>query len=80
MQKESDSNPDNDNDNNPANNSGSRIGNKSLVAFLGAIRFLRGKRHQNVVTVERGFAQPHPRARQLRTLAEESYYCVRSAN
>ena len=57
-----------------------KIHNKSLVAFLGAIRSLRGQQHENAGTVERGFAQPQPLVRRRRAMTDESYYCVRSAN
>ncbi|MDP5054904.1 MAG: hypothetical protein NWP69_14035 [Congregibacter sp.] len=50
---------------------------KSLVAFLSAIKFR--KPSTDTSTVDSCFAQPQPRARQRRPLAEENYW-VRSAN
>ena len=53
--------------------------NKSLVAFLGAIKFLRDARSSAAQQLERGFARPQPQARQRKPLADERY-CIRSAN
>ena len=51
----------------------------SLLAFCKAIRFAGGKSTSTGAATEQGFAQPHPRARQRRALAEERYV-VRIAN
>ena len=51
----------------------------SLVAFLRAIKFPRGTRNTSIQGSERGFAQPHPQARQPKPTTDESD-CIRSAN
>lgn len=55
----------------------SGIRQNSLVAFLGAIKFRKPKR--DTQGVDRYFAQPQPKARQRRELAEENFW-IRSAN
>ena len=55
------------------------VANNSLVAFLRAIKFARGTRSTSIQGSERGFAQPHPQARQPKSSADESD-CIRSAN
>lgn len=51
----------------------------SLLAFLKSIRFLRGGRSRTATSVERAFAQLHPRAPQRHDGIDDSL-CVRSAN
>ena len=55
------------------------VADNSLVAFLRAIKFARGTRSTSIQGSERGFAQPHPQARQPKPSADESD-CIRSAN
>jgi hypothetical protein len=55
------------------------VADNSLVAFLRAIKFARGTRNTSIQGSERGFAQPHPQARQPKSTADESDF-IRSAN
>ena len=52
---------------------------RSFAAFFGAIGSLRQRAVQSHESVQHGFAQPHPQARQLKP-ANDELDCIRSAN
>ena len=52
---------------------------RSFAAFFGAIGSLYRRNGKRELPVERGFAQPHPQARQPKPANAESD-CIRSAN